>query len=288
MGRFFAAIRRWFNFYFLRRSEDVRRSADEQFTGSVEGIRAAYAIDRDKLASDFRGLQEAVGQVLTVVEDKKIRLERLDAEEKTLQTQLNGSIRAAEKAQAESNTEEFAKAQAAYSRYKARMTEIDGEQQRLSGEVASLETSIQSHMSRLTEFQARLEALPAEEAATVADYVSAKQIIELNNRLMNASDSLKEGPTATVREQVRQMSAQARITEKLAGTDVTLQDRQYAELGRDMEGADSLEAVLAARKAQRQAAEGGTPVAEAAAGEAAVGETATGGAPTEPNERPRI
>jgi chromosome segregation ATPase len=283
MGRFFAAIRRWFNFYFLRRSEDVRRSADEQFTGSVEGIRAAYAIDRDKLASDFRGLQEAVGQVLTVVEDKKIRLERLDAEEKTLQTQLNGAIRAAEKAQAESNTEEFAKAQAAYSRYKARLTEIDGEQERLSGEVASLETSIQSHMSRLTEFQARLEALPAEEAATVADFVSAKQIIELNNRLMNASDSLKEGPTATVREQVRQMSAQARITEKLAGTDVTLQDRQYAELGRDLEGADSLEAVLAARKAQRAAAEGGTPVAEAAAGEAAVGE-----APAEPTERPRI
>ena len=283
MGRFFAAIRRWFNFYFLRRSEDVRRSADEQFTGSVEGIRAAYAIDRDKLASDFRGLQEAVGQVLTVVEDKKIRLERLDAEEKTLQTQLNGAIRAAEKAQAESNTEEFAKAQAAYSRYKARLTEIDGEQERLSGEVASLETSIQSHMSRLTEFQARLEALPAEEAATVADFVSAKQIIELNNRLMNASDSLKEGPTATVREQVRQMSAQARITEKLAGTDVTLQDRQYAELGRDMEGADSLEAVLAARKAQRAAVEGGTPVAEAAAGEAAVGE-----APAEPTERPRI
>jgi chromosome segregation ATPase len=283
MGRFFAAIRRWFNFYFLRRSEDVRRSADEQFTGSVEGIRAAYAIDRDKLASDFRGLQEAVGQVLTVVEDKKIRLERLDAEEKTLQTQLNGAIRAAEKAQAESNTEDYAKAQAAYSRYKARLTEIDGEQERLSGEVASLETSIQSHMSRLTEFQARLEALPAEEAATVADFVSAKQIIELNNRLMNASDSLKEGPTATVREQVRQMSAQARITEKLAGTDVTLQDRQYAELGRDLEGADSLEAVLAARKAQRAAAEGGTPVAEAATAEGPVGE-----APTEPTERPRI
>ena len=287
MGRFFAAIRRWFSFYFLRRSEDVRRSADEQFTGSVEGIRAAYAIDRDKLASDFRGLQEAVGQVLTVVEDKKIRLERLDAEEKTLQTQLNGAIRAAEKAQAESNTEEFAKAQAAYSRYKARLTEIDGEQERLSGEVAALETSIQSHMSRLTEFQARLEALPAEEAATVADYVSAKQIIELNNRLMNASDSLKEGPTATVREQVRQMSAQARITEKLAGTDVTLQDRQYAELGRDLEGADSLEAVLAARKAQRAAAEGGTPVADAATAEGPVADAPSGDA-QEPTERPRI
>jgi chromosome segregation ATPase len=277
MGRFFAAIRRWFNFFFLRRSEDVRRSADGQFTGSVDGIRAAYAIDRDRLAKDFRGLQEAVAQVLTVVEDKKIRLERLETEEKDLQTQLNGAIRAAEQAEATGDTDAYQKAQAAYARYKARLTEIDGQQERLTADVSQLETSIQSHMNRLTEFQARLEALPAEEAETVADFVSAKQIIELNNRLMNASDSLKEGPTATVREQVRQMSSQARITEKLAGTDVRLQDQEYAQLGKEMEGSDSLEAVLRARKAQREAA--GVPLPEAETTESEAGA---------PAERPRI
>jgi phage shock protein A len=281
MGRFFASIRRWFDFFFLRRSEDVRRSADGQFTGSVEGIRAAYAIDRDRLAKDFRGLQEAVAQVLQVSEDKKIRLERLDAEEKDLQAQLNGAIRAAEQAQATGDTAGYEKAQAAYTRYKTRLTEIDASQEQLSAEVAALEKSIQTHMGRLTEFQARLEALPQEEAETVADFVSAKQIIELNNRLMNASDSLKEGPTATVREQVRQMSSQARITEKLAGTDVKLQDQEYATLGKQMEGEDSLEAVLRARKAQRAAAEG-TPLPEQPVAESATAE------PAEPAERPRI
>jgi phage shock protein A len=281
MGRFFASIRRWFDFFFLRRSEDVRRSADGQFTGSVEGIRAAYAIDRDRLAKDFRGLQEAVAQVLQVSEDKKIRLERLDAEEKELQSQLNGAIRAAEQAQATGDTASYEKAQAAYSRYKARLTEIDASQEQLTAEVAGLEKSIQTHMGRLTEFQARLEALPQEEAETVADFVSAKQIIELNNRLMNASDSLKEGPTATVREQVRQMSSQARITEKLAGTDVKLQDQEYATLGKQMEGEDSLEAVLKARKAQRAAAEG-APLPDQPVSDSAGTETAT------PAERPRI
>jgi chromosome segregation ATPase len=280
MGRFFASIRRWFDFFFLRRSEDVRRSADGQFTGSVEGIRAAYAIDRDRLAKDFRGLQEAVAQVLQVSEDKKIRLERLDAEEKELQNQLNGAIRAAEQAQATGDTASYEKAQAAYTRYKARLTEIDATQEQLTAEVAGLEKSIQTHMGRLTEFQARLEALPQEEAETVADFVSAKQIIELNNRLMNASDSLKEGPTATVREQVRQMSSQARITEKLAGTDVKLQDQEYATLGKQLEGEDSLEAVLKARKAQRAAAEG-TPLPDQPVAESGAAEPA-------PAERPRI
>ena len=277
MGRFFAAIRRWFNFFFLRRSEDVRRAADGQFTGSVEGIQAAYAVDRDRLAKDFRGLQEAVAQVLTVVEDKKIRLGRLDEEEKQLQTQLNGAIRAAEKAQEAADTVEYDKAKAAYARYKARLTEIDESQVRLAAEIDGLESSIQTHMGRLTELQGRLEELPEDEAETIAEFVSAKQIIELNNRLMYAADSLKEGPTSTVREEVRQMAAQARITEKLAGTDVHLQDRQYADLGRELEGEDSLEAVLRARKAQRDAGMAGT--AERPAGEPAE---------AEPAERPRI
>jgi chromosome segregation ATPase len=279
MGRLIAAIRRFFNFFFLRRSEDVRRAADEQFTGSVEGIRAAYAVDRDRVAKDFRGLQEAVAQVLTVVEDKRIRLTRLEEEEQQLQTQLNGSIRAAEQAQASGATTEFEAAKAAYTRYKTRLTEIDESQTLLDAEVAQLETSIGTHMGRLTELQAQLERLPAEEAETIADFVSAKQIIELNNRLMNAADSLKEGPTATVREQVRSMAAQARITEKLAGTDVRLQDRQYADLGREMEGADSLEAVLRARKAQRDADRGEAEEPTAESSEAAE---------PGPAERPRI
>jgi chromosome segregation ATPase len=278
MGRLLAAIRRFFNFFFLRRSEDVRRAADEQFTGSVDGIRAAYSVDRDRLAKDFRGLQEAVAQVLTVVEDKRIRLTRLDEEEKQLQTQLNGAIRGAEQAQESRQAAEFDAAKAAYSRYKTRLTEIDESQGRLDTEITQLESSIGTHMGRLTELQHRLERLPAEEAETIAEFVSARQIIELNNRLMNAADSLKEGPTATVREQVRGMAAQARITEKLAGTDVKLQDRQYADLGREMEGADSLEAVLRARKAQRAAAEGGEPETP---------EAETPGT-TAPSERPRI
>ena len=95
---------------------------------------------------------------------------------------------------------------------------------------------MQGHMTRLTALQAELEKLPQEEAETIAEYVSAKQIIELNNRLMNAYDSLQEGPSSVVRAEVRKMSAQARITEQLAGTDVKLQDQQYAQLGREMAG----------------------------------------------------
>src|SRR5438128_8537786 len=101
MDRFFAAIGRFFRFSFLRRSEDIRRAADEQFTGSVTGIRAAFAIERDSVASDFRELQAAVSGVLNVVEDRKAELAKLNDEEKQLSSRLEGALVAAEKAQAD-------------------------------------------------------------------------------------------------------------------------------------------------------------------------------------------
>jgi len=290
MGRFFAALRRYFDFFFLRRSEDVRNAADQQFTGSVEGIQAAYAVDRDRLAKEFRALQEAVAQVLTIAEDKKIQLERLASEEDELQVKLNGAINAAEKAQASGDTEAYGQAKAAYVRYQSRMTEIDASQERLTTEVTNLESSMKGHMSRLTALQAELERLPQEEAEVIAEYVSAKQVIELNNRLMNAYDSLDRGPSSVVRAQVRKMSAQARITEQLAGTDVRLQDEQYAELGREMAGEDSLEAVLAARRAEREGGAVAPAAAEREVGAAPAAppppEAATDAAP--PAERPQI
>jgi chromosome segregation ATPase len=288
MGRFFAALRRYFNFFFLRRSEDVRNAADQQFTGSVEGIQAAYAVDRDRLSKDFRALQEAVAQVLTIAEDKKIQLERLAGEEQRLQTQLNGAINAAEHAQASGDTEEYGKAKAAYVRYQARMTEIDGDQERMTTEVADLEASMKTHMARLTALQAELDRLPREEAETIAEYVSAKQVIELNNRLMNAYDSLQEGPSSVVRAEVRKMSAQARITEQLAGTDVKLQDQQYEQLGREMEGEDSLEAVLAARRAEREGTAATPAPAEREPGASEAAPPAEPPAGASPPERPQI
>jgi chromosome segregation ATPase len=271
MGRFFESIGRFFSFLFLRRSEDIRKAADEQFTGSVTGIRAAFAIERDALAKDFRELQEAVAGVLNVVEDRKAQLQDLAEEEKQVSARLEGALVAAEKAQASGNAEELTQAKAAYERYKARITEIDASEERLTAQVTDLENSLQKHMLRLTDLKARLGQLTAQEAEAVAEFVSAREITELNNRLMNAQDSLRESPVASVMERVREMSAQARITEKLVGTDARLQDQQYERLGQSSLAGDDFEAVLAARREQRE----GAPQTEKAAPEKATLEQPT-------------
>ncbi len=248
MGRFFQSISRWFNHFFLRRSEEIRQAADEQFTGSTKGIKAAFEIERDKLASEFHDMQEAVAGVLNVMEEKKTQLEDLTEEEAKLKVQIQGALAAAEKADPESD--DYVKAKSAFQRYSRRMAEIDELEARLSESVSDLETGIETHMLRLTEMQARLEELPQKEAEAIAEFVSAQKIVELNNRMMNAQDSLQDSPVAAVMEKVKTLSSQARISEKLAGSDVKLQDRDYEMLGQQTESDGAFEVMLAARKAK--------------------------------------
>jgi chromosome segregation ATPase len=254
MGRFFDAIVRFVTFGFLRRSEDIRRAADAQFTGSPEGIRAAFAIERDAVAKDFRSLQESVAGVLNIVEERKAQLNDLNDEEKQISAQLEGALVAAEGAQAKGDQEDLARAKAAYERYKARLTEIDASQERLTVQIADLEHSMEQHMLHLTDLKARLEKLPQQEAEALADSISARQITELNNRLMNAQDSLQESPVRAVMDRVQEMSAQARITEKLVGADARLQDKEYERIGEAAIAGGDFEAMLAARKERRAAA----------------------------------
>jgi chromosome segregation ATPase len=197
-------------------------------------------------------LQEAVAGVLTVVEERKTQLERLNEEEEQVSTRLEGALRSAEQAQASGDELALQQAKAAYERYKTRLTEIDEAQERLTAQISDLEHSLERHMLQLTELKARLDKLPEQEAETLAEFVSAREIIELNNRLMNAQDRLRESPVSSVVERVRQMSSQARITEKLVGTDARLQDQDYERIGQASLAGNDFEAVLAARKQQRE------------------------------------
>jgi len=69
---------------------------------------------------------------------------------------------------------------------------------------------------------------------------------------MGIKTSFEEGPVSLVLEENRKLTAQARVTEKMAGTNVELQDTMYAEAGRSSEGGDVFAKMLAARKAQKE------------------------------------
>jgi hypothetical protein len=74
---------------------------------------------------------------------------------------------------------------------------------------------------------------------------------------------MDRGPIDAVRKHNRDLSAKARIANKLAGADVTVQDNQYEKAGQKSAASDRMAQMLAARQAERTARTGEKP-AEAA------------------------
>lgn len=248
-----SALWRFITFYRVRKALGLVRAANQQFTGSTSGIRDAFDIEVNQKVQEYKQLEAAVAEVENVIETKRLELERLNAEEKDLLKKREGALALAEKAQVEGNNDAFTQHQAAFTRFQGRINEVEERQKSLAEQIKQYEDSMKKYMLQLTKMQAYIQSLPAKKAEAMADFVSAKRIIELNHRLMGIKTSFEEGPVSLVLEENRRLTAQARVSEKMAGTNVELQDTMYAEAGRSSEGGDVFAKMLAARKAQKEA-----------------------------------
>ena len=123
------------------------------------------------------------------------------------------------------------------------------------------EAALAGHMTTLTKLQAEIRDLPAEKAREIAKFVSGSRIIELNHRIKGIQTSFERGPLDAVREANRKLTAQARVSQKLAGTDVEAQDQEYAAKGRGVAAGDVMRQMLAERAAKRGVTTGEKPTA---------------------------
>ena len=246
------AVWRLFTFWKLRKALGIARAADRQFTGSARGIADAFDIQQDNMVHQFQELRDAIAEVEAVSEDKRAHLEKLNAEEETRITQRDGALALAEKAQADGDQDALARHTAAFERHDARIEEIEQLQARLETEIKETEQTMKRYMLQLTEMQSEIQKMPEEKAQAIADFVSATKIIELNDRLLGIQTSFDRGPIEAVRDANRKLTAKARISEKLAGADVRLQDQEYASAGRSSTSKDKMAQMLAARKAERE------------------------------------
>ncbi len=273
------AVFRYLRFWNWRKARYIVQAADAQFTGSVDGIDAAFEMHRDTLVERFNGLRDAIAQVEAVLEDKRSRLEKLNEEEDELLRKREGALNLAEQAQEAGDDDGYAKHAQAFERFQSRIDEIEAMQQRLEGEVAETSGTMDRYMLQLQEMQSEIESLPTQKAEAIADFVSAKQIVELNDRLQGLETSIDRGPISAVLESNRKLTAKARISEKRTGADVKVQDKAYAAAGRESTAKSKLDDMLAARRAERAAREQPVETAEA--------ETESAGGPAG-DDRPAI
>ena len=257
-GGFLAGLIRFITFRWLIEGRRMHQRADAQFTGSADGIAAAYDIQQDQMVQQFKELQDAVAQVETVIEDKRAELERLNAEEETVIARRDGALAKAEQV-GEEHTDFEAHA-AAYERFDGRITEIEARQQTLEEEIEQTSRAMERHLAQLTKMQGEIQGMSGEKAQAIAEFVSNQKLVELNERLTGVQTSFDRGPLDAVRKANRELSAKARISEKLAGADVAVQDAAYEQAGKGSSSRDKLRQQLAKKRGDTQPQEEETPV----------------------------
>ena len=91
-----------------------------------------------------------------------------------------------------------------------------------------------------------IQDLKKQEAAAIADIVSSKQIISLNDRLNNMSTALDDRNLQAVQDQRERLKAEATLSEGLAEAEnLTDMDEELKQAGMDSEAADIFAAMLA-------------------------------------------
>lgn len=250
------SIWNFFLFRWIRAALGIKRSAEAQFTGSVDGIKDAFEIKAMNLSKRYTDLRDAVAQVEGVIQGKRNRLAEVGKNLKDLQGKREGALSLFEKATEQAEKDRH---QAAFDRFDADIQRLEAEELELAQSIKELENSMQSHMQNLTKLQSELRDLPAKEAQAIADRVSSEQLIELNDRLAGLSQHDEFDPVAAVLKSNDDLKSRARISERLAGTDVARQDAQYEAAGSQSTSGNRMAEMLAARKKER---EGGTSANE--------------------------
>ena len=258
---FFSSLWRIFTFWKLRKSLGLIRAANRQFTGSAEGIRDAYDLEREKLIREYKELEGAVSEYGLVQDNRRTRLEQLNEEEKDLIKKREGALKKSEEAEVAGNQPEIVKHKDAFVRFHARILKIEEDQKTFSTEIDVGDQKMNGYLQKLTQWQAKIAQLPEEKAEEIAKYTTAKAEIALNDRISGLTSLTEGSALSLVREENQRLTAQAKVSSQVAGTDVKQQDAEYANAGLSKDSDDAFSKMMAARKAEREAKAGNNAAA---------------------------
>lgn len=260
MGKLFGAIWYYATFQFLWSAQGIKEAADRKFTSSAQGVGRAFDLHQETLVDQYNEMRDAVSQVEVVLEADRGRLSDLNKEEEEQIRRRDGALLKYEEAEAAGDKAAAEKHKAAFERYDARIQQIEALQADIEGRVKVNEGQMSGFFAQLTKMQGEIQNLPSEKAAAIAEFVSSQKIVELNDRLNGLKKSIDRGPIDAVLKNNRELSAKARISQKLSGADVNRQDDEYESAGRASASSDRMAQMLAARKAERSAKTGEQPV----------------------------
>ncbi len=217
------------------------RAGDDMVAGTPEAIRATYAAAIDEAKRRRLELQAAVATLMRERDKSESTARALEAEAGDLQKRLEGSLSMAE---AEPDKIEHKEAGI---RYLQRLQEIENKKKKAAEDLAFQTKRVEEYKGKLITFDDEIKRLQREQGEMVAEFVSNRQVLQLENRLHGLAESAVDESIVTIREKIGQMKAEVKLSTEMAGTTVRAQDDAYERAGAEKEARARFDELLKAR-----------------------------------------
>lgn len=261
----FRAVFRYLRFWNWQVALGIQEAADATWTRSPQAMGQAFDIAHDQQVEAYREMQTAVAELDTILEAKRIELEKLNKREEEVLKRRTGAMNLFKQAERDGKNEDAKKHQTSWAAFNTEIQQIDARQAELEADIAGRKTQVDQYYARLTAWQREIEKLPAAKQTAIADAIAATQQISLDQRLNGLRTSFERGPIDAVTKHVESLKAQARVSSRVSGTDSALQDQQYEAAGVGVTNDDAFAQASAAFDVERKARTGDSAVSERAA-----------------------
>lgn len=217
----------------------------DALTSTPAGIKSAYRMTRDKWKKQYHDVRDAVSQLFLVMEQKRQETAKLEKEAAELEVMKKGAIEKFKSTREEKYQQAF---QAAHTR----SGEVQARLGQLTTEVADIERQVERYKLKLTEMQRSIQDLDKQEAEAIADIVSSKQIVDLNDRMSNLSTTLHDENLQAIEKTRQKMKAKAKLSDELVGSDTSQIESEIMAAGMSGDAMDEFNRMLAESEMKAQ------------------------------------
>ena len=229
---------------------NIERKSDDLLS-SASGIKATYQQTREKWTKQYAEIREAIAQLMMVLEQKRKAVKSISEEASSIKIKMKGAVEQYKK----TNEPKY---QEAFTELFSRDKQLLEKQKLLNSEIGELHNKVENYKEKLNDMQVRIKGLKSQEAEAIADIVSSKQIISLNDRLSDLSTDLDDQNLRAIENRRESLKAQAKLSGELATVEeIDNLDKELLTVGNQSEAEDVFAAMLA-EKSQQDSSKSGS------------------------------
>lgn len=257
---FFKAVWRFISLQSLRQSWKVNKAGDRVFTKDAAGRAAAFDLEMDTLRGELNEFLDALSQAETAVALKRGEVTKKEKNRDELKTKLKGAVLIFTQAQTAGDQARMTKAQTDGAGFQTKIAQVEAEIAALNQQIEVQQAGFAQLEEQFKQMKARLDALPAEKAASIANYMSNSTFIKAQERINGLLQRQHQSPLDTVRQADDELAAKAVVVGRVLGQTASKDDDYLKAAQTEAAGADFM-ALVAAHKAEKDAASGVAPEA---------------------------